>query len=145
MVKCSGWKHIMAVHLGKKMFFWGLHLYSFGGNFLFISFNILRNTSNGFLTQSFQHNSYYLQMIMFFQQLLCLHMFMFVWMKNLIQIYFVKSHEWNSSYKLKWDNEFICNIWLSTSSNLVIVWMVFEVYLHFAVYRDDYNFLINIF
>ncbi len=30
------------------------------------------------------------------------------------------------------------------SSNLVIVWMVFEVYLHFAIYWYDYNFFINI-
>jgi hypothetical protein len=46
---------------------------------------------------------------------------------------------------MKWDNELICNIWLSTSSSLIIVWMVFEVYLHFAIYHDNYKFFTNIF
>jgi hypothetical protein len=47
--------------------------------------------------------------------------------------------------ELKWDNKFICNILLNTSSSLVIIWMVFEVYLHFVVYGYDYKFFINIF
>jgi hypothetical protein len=75
---------------------------------------------------------------------LCIHTYMFIWMKNLIQMFFVKSHEWNFSYKIEMGH--LCNIWLNTSSHLVIVWMVFEVYLHFAIYCDNYNFLMmNIF
>jgi hypothetical protein len=46
--------------------------------------------------------------------------------------------------ELTWDNELICNIWLSTSSSLIIVWMVLEVYLHFAIYCDDYKIFTNI-
>jgi hypothetical protein len=42
--------------------------------------------------------------------------------------------------------QWIHMIWLSvsSSSSLVILWMVFEIYLPFAVYHDDYNFFINI-
>ncbi len=85
-------------------------------------------------------------MIMVFQQIFMYSYFMLVWMKNLIQMFFCEItwmdspclHEW------KWDNEFICNIWLSTSSSLIIVWMVLEVYLQFAVYCDDYKIFTNI-
>jgi hypothetical protein len=71
---------------------------------------------------------------------------MFVWIENLIQMFFVRSHEWNSSRTIELEQrELICNIWLTTSLSLVIVWMVFEVYLHFAIYHDDYKFLTNIF
>ncbi len=46
--------------------------------------------------------------------------------------------------KWRWDNEFICNIWLSTSSSLIIIWMIFEICLHFVIYCDNYFFFINI-
>jgi hypothetical protein len=80
------------------------------------------------------------QMIVFFQKT---HLRLFEWKTS------SKCFLWNHMngtlhIELKWDNELICNIWLSISSNLVIVWMVFEIYLHFAIYRYDYNFFTNI-
>jgi hypothetical protein len=90
------------------------------------------------LTQIFQHNSCYLSNDNGFS-------------KNSYVFTDVCLFEWKNSsrcgilhIKLKWDNEFICNIWLNTSSNLLIVWMVFEIYLHFVVYRYNYIFFTNI-
>jgi hypothetical protein len=54
--------------LGKKIYIFKVHFVLFWGGFSSISFNFLRNTKNGFLTQSLQHNSYYLSNDKFFQQ-----------------------------------------------------------------------------
>jgi hypothetical protein len=108
------------------------------GDFFFISFSVLRNIKNGFLTQILQHNSCYLSNDNGFSKK-----------------FYVFTHlyltEWKTSSRfgilhieLKWDNELICNTWLSTSSNLLIVWMIFEIYLHFAICRYNYISFINI-
>jgi hypothetical protein len=109
------------------------------GAYFFISFSVLRYTKNGFLTQILQHNSCYLSNDNGFS-------------KNLYVFTHSRLFEWKTSsrygilhIKLKWDNELICNIWLGTSSNFLIVWMVFEIYLHFAKYWYNYKFFINIF
>jgi hypothetical protein len=99
-----------------------------GVDFL-ISFNVLRNTKNGFLTQILQHIYCYLSNDNdFSKKILCIHTCLF---------------EWKTSFRcgifhieFKWDNKLICNIWLSTSSNLFIIWMI-----HFAIYQ--YNFFFN--
>jgi len=41
------------------------------------------------------------QMKVGFQQTFFLNIIMIVWMKNLIQMFFVKSHEWNFSYGIE--------------------------------------------
>jgi hypothetical protein len=104
-----------------------------GANF-FISFSVLKNIKNEFLTQIFQHNSCYLSNDSGFSK--NLYVFTHLWL-----------FEWKTSsksgilhIKLKWDNELICNIWLSTSSNLLIVWMILKIYLHFAIYQYNYIF-----
>jgi hypothetical protein len=115
------------------------------GPFFFMSFSILKIIENGFLTQILPHNSCYLSNDTVFSKTFFvfthLHLFecktssrCFLWnhMSGIVHI------------ELKWDNELICNIWLSISSSLVITWIVFEVYLHFAIYRYDYNFFIYI-
>jgi hypothetical protein len=47
--------------------------------------------------------------------------------------------------ELKWDNKLICNIWLNTSSNLLIVWMIFEYICILQYIRTIYIFFNNIF
>jgi hypothetical protein len=86
------------------------------------------------------------QVIVFFQKtyMYYTHLCLFEWKTS------SKCFLWNHMNRtlhieLKWDNELIWNIWLNTWSNLVIFWMVFEVYLHFVVYWYNYNFFINIF
>jgi len=56
---------------------------------------------------------------------------MLIWLKNLIQIFFVKSHEWNFSYEIEMVQS--THIWLNTSSNVVIIWNIFRIYLHFTI------------
>jgi len=97
------------------------------------------------LKQRFQHNFCYFSNDNVFSTnfYVLTHLCLFEW-----KISF-KCFSWNHMneilhIKLKWDNEIICNIWLSTSWSLVIVWMVFEIYLHFAVYHDDDHFCTNI-
>jgi hypothetical protein len=108
------------------------------GAIFFISFSVLRIIKNGFLTQVLQHNSCYLSNDNGFS-------------KNSYVFTHLRLFEWKTSsrcgilhIKLKWYNELICNIWLSTSSNLLIVWMVFEIYLHFVVYWYNFIFFTNI-
>ncbi len=96
------------------------------------------------MRQSLQHNSCY-----FSNDNVCLtnfyvftHSHLFKWKTS------SKCFLWNHRngilhVNLKWDNELICNIWLSASSSLVVIWMGFIVYLHFAIYHDNYNFLTN--
>jgi hypothetical protein len=47
-----------------------------------------------------------------------------VLMKNFIQMFFMKSHDGIFHMELKWYNQYIFNIWLSTSSNVVIIWII---------------------
>ncbi len=46
---------------------------------------------------------------------------------------------------MKWYNQLIFNIWLNTSTSLVIVWMVFGIYFHFVIYWYNYNCFMNMF
>jgi hypothetical protein len=92
------------------------------------------------LKQRFQHNSCYLSNDNVFSAnfYVLTYLCLFEWKKS------SKCFSWNHMseifhIKLKWGNEIICNIWLNTSWSLVIVWIVFETYFHFAVYRDDYK------
>jgi hypothetical protein len=124
--------------LSKKIYSFCSPLCIILGAEFFIPFSVLRNTKNGFLTQILQHNSCYLSNDNGFS-------------KNSYIFTHVCLFEWKNSsrcgilhIKLKWDNELICNIWLNTSSNLLIIWMVFEIYLHFVVYRYNYIFFTNI-
>jgi hypothetical protein len=117
----------------------------FQGSFSFISSSILRNTSNGFLHKSLLQNSCYLSIDNVFSTNLYVftHLCLFEW--KISFICFLWNHINGTLHiELKWDNEFTCNIWWNISSSLVIVWMVFEVYLHFVIYHDNYNFLTNI-
>jgi hypothetical protein len=94
------------------------------------------------LRQSLQHNSCYIS-----NDSVCLtkiyvftHSRLFEWETS------SKFFLWNRRngilhVNLKWDNELICNIQLNISSSLVVIWMVFIVYLHFAIYHDNSNFL----
>ncbi len=123
-----------------------VHLYYFGG--IFFPFHL------GFwetLKMDFGHKSSFtilviFQMIVFFQKtyMYYTNLCLFEWKFS------SKCFLWNHMNRtlhieLKWDNELIWNIWLNTSSNLVMFWMVFKVYLHFVVYWYNYNFFINIF
>ncbi len=42
--------------------------------------------------------------------------------------------------ELKWYNQLIFNIWLNISSNVVIIWIILIIYLHFVVYYNMYFF-----
>jgi hypothetical protein len=115
--------------LSKKMYsFCSTFCINLGADF-FISFSVLRITKYGFLTQILQHNSCYLPNDNGLKKDSCVftHLRLFEWKTS--------SRCGILHIKLKWDNQLICNIWLSTSSNLLIVWMVFEI---FVVYQ--YNF-----
>jgi hypothetical protein len=46
--------------------------------------------------------------------------------EKLVQMLFVKLY-----------NQFIFNIWLNISSSFAIIWIIFKVYLHFAIYHDN--------
>ncbi len=81
---------------------------------------------------------------MIFQIKLCFHTFTFVWVKIFTLIFLWTHMNETFSIELKWYNQFIFNIWLSTSTSLVVVWMVFGVYLHFVVYWYDNNFFMNV-
>ncbi len=120
-------------------------MYYFGG--IFFSFHLAFWET---LKMDFWHKSSHtilviFQKIMFFQKTflyshtyICLneklHLDVFLW-NHMSGIFHIE---------LKWDNELIYNIWLSTSSSLAIALIVFEVYLHFAIYWYDYNFFIYI-
>ncbi len=88
----------------------------------------------------FWHNSYTFQMIMFFQQTF-MYSHIYACLNEKLHPNVFWEFTWMELHhiKLKWDNE-LCNKWSSISSNLVIIWMVFEIYLHFVIYHDDYNF-----
>jgi hypothetical protein len=136
----------MVIHFRQEnAIFWYI-LYYFGGRFFFISSNVLRNIENGFWTQFLLHNSCYLSNDSVFSKNLYVftHLHLFKW-KNSSRCFLWNHMSGTLHIELKWDSELICNIWLSTSLSLVIVWMVFEVYLHFAVYWYNYNFFTNIF
>ncbi len=79
----------------------------------------MRNIKNGFLTQILQHNYCYLSNDSgFSKKLLCIHTCLFEWKtSSRCGILYIE---------LKWDNKLICNIWLNISSNLLIVWVIFE-------------------
>lgn len=88
------------------------------------------------------------EMISFFQQTFVYshvtHLHLFEW--KFSSIHFLWNHVNGTLHiEMKWGNEFIRNIWLTTWSSLLIIWIVFKVYLHFVIYCDDYNFLINIY
>jgi hypothetical protein len=131
----------------------GMKMYSFFGTFCIIlganilSFHsVLINIENGFFTQNFQHNFCYLSYDSVFSTSFYVftHLCLFEWTTS------SRCFLWNHMsgifhIKLKWDIEFICNIWLSTSSNLVIIWIVFEVYFHFGVCCDNYRFFTTVF
>jgi hypothetical protein len=103
----------------------------------FISFSLLRYIKNGFLTQVLQHNSCYLSNDNGFSKnfYVFTHLCLFEWK--------ISSRCGILHIELKWDNELICNIWLNTSSNLSIIWIVFKIYFHFAVYWYNYRIFIN--
>jgi hypothetical protein len=61
--------HYNGTFQARKCFFFWVHLVFFWGKFSFISSSILINTKNGFLTQTLQHNSCDLSLIVFFQQI----------------------------------------------------------------------------
>jgi hypothetical protein len=52
--------------------------------------------------------------------------------EKLVQMFFVKSHESNFSIVIEMVQ---CN--RSISSSFAIIWIIFKVYLHFTIYRDD--------
>jgi hypothetical protein len=115
-------------------------------DFFFMASSVLRNTKNGFLTKILPHNSCYLSNASVFSNNFYgfTHLHLFEWKVSsnfFCEITWVKTLH----IELKWDNEFLCNIWLNISSSLVIVWMVFYVYFHFTVYWYNYNFFTNIF
>jgi hypothetical protein len=113
---------------GKKMFFLKIHFVLFWGRFSFISFKFLINTINGFLTQSFQQNSYYLSNdnVLSTNFYVFTHLCLFEW--KISSKCFLKNHMNGITLciKLKWDNELICNKWLNILSNLIIIWMVLK-------------------
>ncbi len=84
------------------------------------------------------------QMIVFFQKpFLCSHTYICLNEKLHLDVFCEIT--WVEFLISNWNGtKLICNIWLSTSSSLVIAWIIFEVYLHFAIYRYDYNFFIYI-
>jgi len=130
--------------LGKKMYLFFNTLCIILGQIFSISSSILKT-----LTMRIWHKSPFIilfifQMIMFFHQKKNYsHTYTYTYTclnEKPHPYFFVKSYECNSSYKIEMDNEVICNIWLNISLGLVIIWMVFEVYLHFAIYQYNYNF-----
>ncbi len=107
------------------------------GAIFFISFSVLKNIKNENLTQILQHNSCYFSNDSGSKNFYVFtHLCLFKWKTS--------SRFGILHIELKWDNEVICSVWLSTSSNLLIVWIIFEVYLHFAIYWYNYIFFINI-
>jgi hypothetical protein len=140
------------IHFGhKNVLFFGYILYYFEGKFSFISSSVLINISMDFWHKASNTIFINFQMIIFFNKLLfihmlhkCTHLHLFEW--KFSYIFFLWNHINRTLHmELKWGNEFICNIWLNTSSSLVIIWIVLKVYLHFVIYCDDYNFLTNIY
>jgi hypothetical protein len=130
---------------GKKMY-WFFSTFCIILRVFFISFNILKNTKNGFLTQIFPHNSCYIPNDSVFSKSIYVftHLRLFEWKTS--SKFFLWNHMSGILHiELKWDIELIYNIWLSTSSSLVIIWMVLKIHLRFVVYWYDYNFFINIF
>jgi hypothetical protein len=123
-----------------------VHFILFWGQIFFISSNILKNIENKILTQILLHNSCYFSNDRYFSKKNYVFTHLRLFECKTSSICFLWNHM-NGTFhiELKWDNEFICNIWLSTSSNLVIVWMVFKVYFHFAIYWYNYNFFNNTF
>jgi len=116
-------------------------LYYFGIDFLSFHLTFWETQK-----MDFWHNSYYLS-----NDNVCsrdfyvfTHLCLFEWKTS--SKCFLRIHMNGITFhiKLKWDNEFICNKWSSISSNLAIIWMVFEIYLHFIIYHDDYNFFTTI-
>jgi hypothetical protein len=141
------WKHVMMVHFRHEnvFIFWYI-LYYFKGKYSFISSSVLINIQNGFFTQNFQHNFCYLSHDSVFSTnfYVFTNLHLFEWTTS--SRCFLRSHMSGIFHiELKLDIEIICNIWLSTSSNLIIIWMGFEVYLHFGIYCVNYNFSTNIF
>jgi hypothetical protein len=133
------WKHIMVVHFGQENVFFWVHVL-FWGSFSFISSSILKTHQMDFYTNFSTQFLLPVKIIVFFQQTFMFsHIYVYLNEKSHSHS-FVKSHWWNFSYRIEMGQW----IWLSISSSLVIVWMVFEVYLHFAVYHDDYKIFINI-
>ncbi len=105
------------------------HFILFWENFFFISSSVLRN-----IKMDFGHKSSFtilviFQMIVFFQKtyMYYTHTCLFEW-KNSSNCFLWNHMNRTLHIELKWDNELIRNIWLNTSSNLVIFWMIFEVY-----------------
>jgi hypothetical protein len=72
------------------------------------------------------------------------HLHLFEW-KTMFRVFCELTWMNFFNMELKQYNQLIFNIWLSTSTSLVIVWMVFGVYLHFVVYWYDYIFFMNIY
>jgi hypothetical protein len=68
------------------------------------------------------------------------HLHLFEW-KTMFRVFCELTWMNFFNMELKQYNQLIFNIWLSTSTSLVIVWMVFGVYLHFVVYWYDYIFI----
>jgi hypothetical protein len=71
-----------------------------------------------------------------FQHFFSFHTHMWKFESHL-SVIFVKSHEWNSLYGIEmvW---LISNIWLSISSSLAIIWIVFKIYFHFELQCYEY-------
>ncbi len=113
----SRWKHITMVHSRQEnVLLFSTSCIILGAKFSPFHFMFWETLKMDFWHKSSHTNLVIFQMIMFFKKLLYIHTLMLVWLKNFIQLFFVKSHEWNSSYRIEWDNEVICNIWLNTKS-----------------------------
>jgi hypothetical protein len=137
-----GWNHIIVVHFEQEnVFFFGTFCIILGVDFFSFHLMFLETLKMDFWHKSsltiliiFQHDSVFSKNFYVFT-----HLCLFEWKTS--SICFL----WNQmngtiDIELKWDNEFICNIWLSTSLSLVIIWMVFKVYFHFVLYWWDYIF-----
>ncbi len=126
--------------MGKIFFFFKVYFVLFWGRFSFISFNFLRNTINGFLTQFLYLSNDNVFSTNFY---VFTHLCLFEWKTSSKCFLRIHMNGITLHIKLKWDNE-LCNKWSSISSNLVIIWMVLEIYLHFVIYHYDYNFFTTI-
>jgi len=136
LILIRGWKHTMVVHFGQEnVLIFNTFCIILGVDFFSFHLDFWKTIKMDFCHKSSFTIIVIFQMIVFFQKHLCIHTFMLVWMKNLIHVCFLWNHM-NGPFhiELKWDNEFICNIWLNTSLSLVIIWMIFEIYLQFIVY-----------
>jgi hypothetical protein len=95
--------------------------------------------------QNLQHNSCYLWNDNVFSTKFYVftHLHLFEW-KISFRCFLWNRMNGTFHIELKWNNEFICNIWLYTSSSLIVISMILK-YIRPLHYHDNHNFFINIF